>query len=108
MSSARSRGNASAAPQESDDKGRNLVPAQDPDKVIISKFWKSRSRSEHIQVSIFQWHNLPLVDVRVFVDEAGISKPSKKGICINICKTDELIDALQKARAKAAALGWLK
>jgi hypothetical protein len=108
MSNAGSRGIASAAPQESDNEGRNLAPAQVPDKIIVSKFWKSRSRSEHVQVSIFQWHKLPLVDVRIFIDEAGISKPSKKGVCLSLHKVDELLAALQKARAKGVALGWLE
>jgi hypothetical protein len=108
MSSAGSPGNAGAALQENDDKSRNLAPAQDPDKIVVSKFWKSRSRSEHIQVSLFKWQSLPLIDVRVYVDdEAGRSMPSKKGICISVHKADELIKALRSATVKADSLGWL-
>jgi hypothetical protein len=108
MTDAGSRGNAGTAPEKSDNESLNLAPAAVPDNIVIAKFWKSRSRSEHIQVSIFQWHELPLVDVRVFVDEGGISKPSKKGVCLNINKSDQLVAALVKARAKAVALGWLE
>jgi hypothetical protein len=108
MSGAASRGDPIAAPETSDE-ARNIEPPANTDKHVISKFWKSRARNEHVQVELLMWHDMPLLDVRVYLDKGdGISRPSQKGVCLSIKKIDELIAALQKAAAKAEALGWLK
>jgi hypothetical protein len=80
----------------------------DGDKIVISKFWKSRSRGEHVVVSLKNWNNLKLVDVRVYADdEKGCSRPTAKGVSIVAGRICELQDALRKAVAKAVDLGWL-
>jgi hypothetical protein len=102
MSDADPRGNGSAAPHNDVDESRNLPAQADDDKHIVAKFWKSRSK-------LRKWQDLPLVDVRVFVDDAqGCSMPSKKGVSLTVHKLAELMSALQRVNAKAEALGRFK
>jgi hypothetical protein len=106
MSDADPRGNGSAAPHNDADESRNLPNNPDDDKIVISKFWKSRSKREHVVA--FKWNGLPLVHLRVFDDASGCSRPSKKGVSLTVHKLPELLSALQRANDKAEALGWFK
>jgi Transcriptional Coactivator p15 (PC4) len=103
-------GDTEAGSESKDSSSSDLISGSpDDDKVVIAKFWKSRNRKEHVVVALRKWNDLPLLDVRVFVDDqSGCSRPSKKGVAITIHKLPELISALQRANDRAEEMGWFK
>jgi hypothetical protein len=76
--------------------------------VLISKFWKSRARNEHIRVELSEFKDHQLINIRVWsTGTDGIDRPTPKGIALGLAKLPELTRALVKAEAKAKELGLL-
>lgn len=83
------------------------APPQLP--IQIAKFWKSRSRNEHVRVEISEYREHPLINIRVWqTGSDGVDRPTTKGIALAIAKLPELTKALLQAEAKAYSIGLLQ
>jgi hypothetical protein len=79
------------------------------DPIEIAKFWKSaRDRKHTIVVSIKQYEGHVFLDCRVFsTNTEGQTVPTSKGLTIGMRRLNEFLGAVQKAHAKAIALGLI-
>ena len=76
--------------------------------VIISRFFKTRWRNEHVRISLSLYEENFLIDIRVFRTSAdGVDRATVKGLALSVRKLPELARALAKAEAKAIELGLL-
>lgn len=76
--------------------------------ITIAKFWKNRRRNESVHVSLSEYEQHVLINVRVWCTGTdGIDRPSPKGIAMGIRKLPELARALVKAEGKAKELGLI-
>jgi hypothetical protein len=79
-----------------------------PEPVVISKFWKNRRRNEAVHVSLSEYQEQCIVNVRVYATGTdGIDRPTPKGLALGIRKLPELARALAAALTKARELGLL-
>jgi Transcriptional Coactivator p15 (PC4) len=77
-------------------------------EIEIAKFWKNRKRSEHVRVSLSEYDNHKLVNIRIwFTGPDGIDRPTYKGVSLVVKRLPELAAALNKALARAQELGLL-
>ena len=69
-----------------------------------------KNGTEEVRVTLDAFKGANLADMRVFADftSAGIAMPTKKGLSVRIEQLPDLIDALEKAREEAVAIGWLE
>ena len=69
----------------------------------------TKNATEEIHVALDHYAGRNLIDVRIYGKWSGseVFAPTKKGLSIAPGKLDDLIDALDKARAEALALGWI-
>jgi hypothetical protein len=61
-----------------------------------------KNASEEVRVRLNEYRGSHFVDLRVFTsfkDGDPERKPTKKGVALNVSKLDELIEALQRAKA---------
>lgn len=65
---------------------------------------------EDVRVSLTEFHEVPLVDVRTFAEFGSNTerKATKKGISLKITSLPELRRALEQAEAEAHRLGLLE
>ncbi len=56
-----------------------------------------KNQKEQIKVSVENYRNHEFVDCRVYWDDNGTWRPSKKGISLNDETLDEVIELLKKA-----------
>jgi hypothetical protein len=76
--------------------------------VLIGKFFKNRM-GDIVVVQIKQFEGVTFLDIRqFFTGDDGKSLPTKKGIAIGLHKLDELAGLINKAIAKARALGLIR
>jgi hypothetical protein len=79
-----------------------------PEPIEIAKFWKNRARVQSLHVSLSEYENHPLINVRIFsTGSDGIDRPTTKGISMHVRKLPELARALVLAETKARELGLL-
>lgn len=73
---------------------------------LVAEIAKNSSESVRIVLDTFKGHQL--VDLRVFgtFSAASVPMPTKKGLSLNVALIPDLIEALQRAEAKARAMGW--
>lgn len=71
--------------------------------VIISE-WRKNSQ-QTVKVALDKFHDNNTVDLRVWYDDNGISKPSKLGVTLGIRHLPELAEAINKALAEARRRG---
>lgn len=88
---------------------KSAIAALRGQPVEIAKFWKTaRDRRHAVVVKLQEYEGWPLVDMRVAATgNDGISRPTNKGLALNIAKLPELIKALQKAERRAREMGLL-
>ena len=66
------------------------------DPIVIADFQKNKT--EDIKLSLTEYQGHKLIDFRVyFKDNEGESKPTKKGITVNVKFFPELKEAIMKA-----------
>ena len=76
--------------------------------VVISKFWRTRHRTEAVHIALREYGGNCLIDIRIWRTAAnGIDYPSTKGLALSVGKLKELVRALVKAEAAARELGLL-
>jgi hypothetical protein len=79
-----------------------------PEPVVISKFWKTRWRNESVHITLSEYQENCVIDIRVFRTAAdGIDRPTSKGLTMAVGKLAELQKAITKALAKARELGLI-
>jgi hypothetical protein len=79
-----------------------------PEPIEIGKFFKNR-KGDIVVVQIKEFEGATFLDIRqFFTGDDGVSRPTKKGIAIGLRKLDELADLINKAIAKARALGLIR
>jgi hypothetical protein len=64
-----------------------------------------KNARETILVSLDKFKGVDLLDVRVFFEDDGDLKPTRKGIALKVEKLPELIEVLTKALAQARRQG---
>jgi hypothetical protein len=76
--------------------------------LVVHKMWKNRRRNESVRVSLSEYQEQCIVNVRVYATGTdGIDRPTPKGLALGVRKLPELAKALVKAEAKARELGLL-
>ena len=76
------------------------------DKKIIAE-WRRNDR-ETVRVSLGQFKDQPIVDVRVWWrNDAGELRPSRRGLTLSVRHLPTLARALADAEQNARELGWL-
>jgi hypothetical protein len=79
-----------------------------PEPITIAKFWKNRRRNESVHVSLSEYEQHVLINIRVWCTGTdGIDRPTPKGVAMAIRKLPELARTLVRAEAKARELGLL-
>jgi hypothetical protein len=82
--------------------------SEQPEPVIVSKFWKNRQRNEHVRVALTRYEGHRLIDVRVYrTDADGIDRPTGRGVALLVNRLPELASAIAKAERQARELGLL-
>jgi hypothetical protein len=74
--------------------------------VIVSQFWKNRSH-DAVVTTLSTIENRNIVDVRTHVMNEGRLVPTTKGVSMAVLRLPDLAKAINKALAKAKALGLL-
>jgi hypothetical protein len=75
--------------------------------VLVDRFWKNR-RKDAIVVSLSCYEGHNLIDVRThYMSKEGKLLPTAKGIAISILRLPELANSINKALARARALGLI-
>ena len=75
--------------------------------IIVSEFWANR-RGETIRVQLREFEGRALIDLRKhFTDKTGKMQATKKGLALMVARLPELAAAINKALAKAHALGLI-
>jgi Transcriptional Coactivator p15 (PC4) len=84
-------------------------PIAENEPIEIAKFWKSdRDRKNSIVVSIKQYEGHVFLDCRLYGTNAeGQTVPTAKGVTVGMKRLKEFLGAVNKAHAKAIALGLL-
>jgi len=82
--------------------------ADDIDKTVIATLEKNKRESLMIYLDKFRGHDLVHARVHFRDDDTGDLKPTSKGVCVKPAKLDELIAALQDAKAECARRGLLE
>ena len=66
------------------------------DPIVISEFQKNKTEDFRLSLTEYQGHNL--IDFRIyFKDKQGESKPTKKGVTVNVKLFPELKKAIMDA-----------
>jgi hypothetical protein len=79
-----------------------------PEPIIVDRFWRNR-RGEAVVTSLRQYESHVLCDLRVcFSNKDGQLQPTKKGLAVVVVRLPELAAAVNKALAKARALGLIE
>jgi hypothetical protein len=87
-------------------RGRSRPTLAEP--VEIAKFWKNRQRRDAIVVSLSTYEGRNLISVRTYTtSQDGKMLPTAKGVSLVVLRLPELAAAVNKALAKARALGLL-
>lgn len=75
--------------------------------VIVAEL--AKNSREVLKVSLSRYHGHALADVRTYAPVTGLDVlcPTKRGVSVRVEMLDDLIEALGKAKAEAAALGWI-
>jgi hypothetical protein len=73
-----------------------------PDVAVIRK-----NAREEFHVDLREFKGRRMIDLRVHADNGVKLVPTAKGVAIGLSLIDDVIDALQKARAAAVASGLL-
>ena len=82
-------------------------PINESQPIEIHKMWKDRSGNALV-FSLKSYQGRPFFDLRTFfTDNAGILRPTAKGITASPNKLHEITKAFAKALAKAVELGLL-
>lgn len=75
--------------------------------IEIGKFFKNR-KGDIVAVQLKEYEGQALIDVRQwFTADDGITRPTKRGVTISVRRLSEFADLINKAVAKAHALGLL-
>lgn len=76
--------------------------------IVIDRFWRNR-RGEAVVTSLRQFESHVLCDLRVcFSNKDGELQPTKKGLAVVVLRLPDLAAAVNKALAKARALGLIE
>lgn len=68
-----------------------------------------KSQIEQINIGLSEYQGRRSLDMRSFMAFQGQDfAPTKKGVSIPIEKIDEVLKAVQAAKAEAVAKGWIK
>jgi hypothetical protein len=77
--------------------------------IVLFQMWKGRQRNECIRLTLSRFKGKAICDLRVyFTTEAGLMRPTKKGITFRIEKLPEIRKALEKAEARAIDLDLIE
>jgi len=74
--------------------------------VVVDQFWKNRQH-DAIVTSLSTYEGKNLVDVRMHAMKDGRLVPTPKGLAVVVLRLPDLAKAVNKALAKARALGLL-
>ncbi len=64
----------------------------------IGSLPRSRGETLRLRAKVFNGH--PIADLRIFYDDDGQPRPTKKGVPVALLQIDRLIELLQKAKAE--------
>ena len=81
----------------------NAAPVDDD--TLIAEIPKNTREVIRITLSTYKQSNL--IHLRVWTRGTERSLPTKSGFACQVGTIDQLIDALQKAKAEAQRIGWL-
>ena len=83
-----------------------MSDAADRPDIIVGTVPKNRESS--IRVTLREYHGIPLVDVRIFLDAQEGTRATKKGVAVTLTRLPALIQLLQQAQRTAAEHGLLE